>query len=81
MIIMLTLSSVLSLSDRTMKLRPCTYNLASRRKCNPAMTLLRPNLIFGENSYMIHYLIQAMMTGRVIYPKLTDCKKQKYYPM
>ena len=45
------------------------------------MTLIRPNLIFGDDSYFIRYLAQQMLTGRVLYPRLKECNKQKYYPM
>jgi hypothetical protein len=51
------------------------------RQLYPEMTLLRPNIIFGEESYSIRYLIQSLLAGRVIYPRLKDCGLQKYYPM
>lgn len=51
------------------------------RKLYPEMTLLRPNIIFGEESYSIRFLIQSLLTGRVIYPRLKECGLQKYFPM
>lgn len=45
------------------------------------MTLLRTNLIFGEESYMFRFLTQQLLTGRVIYPRQKVCNTQKYFPV
>ncbi len=42
---------------------------------------MRPNLIFGEESYLVHFLTQQLLTGRIIYPRAKDCTLQKYFPI
>ena len=45
------------------------------------MTFMRANLIFGEESYTFRHLVQQMLTGKIVYPKVKACDGQKYYPM
>ena len=55
--------------------------LNSHRKSNPEITIMKTNILFGEESYMLRFLTQQMLTGRVIYPKQKVCDAQKYYPI
>ncbi len=47
----------------------------------PSMTMLRPNLLFGNYSYFIRYLEQSVIAGRVPKAFMTAADSTKYHPV
>lgn len=37
--------------------------------------------MYGKDSYLMRFLVQQMLTGAILYPRLAACGTQKYYPM
>jgi hypothetical protein len=51
------------------------------REAFPELKILRPNLIYGEESYLCRFFAQTMILGKVLFPKKGDGSAQPYLPM